>query len=315
MEDKQFEAEMTELMQKHEKPRFGRKLRWFVYFLIALSILFIYLVQGVSTRIMGFQPPEMAMARYTPKDVIGDLGGMKVRIPRHYAKYVEYDGDPGFGRKRKGPRPKRTFDSRLSGFGMDVRFPDMKGLENAQLWEEKRRQPLQEKTWIYVWVNAGETYPGDGFLDRRTNSSLFNADPSKMKGHWLFTYERMPEDEYELEVWRLSGTDPRTGMPARESHTTNDIYIHRDSSGNVDVYISCGRPRVPSGIGSCNLATSLVPKSQVEVNVMFRRGLLPEWKRIQQSVRELLLSFEVEPSSLSLASSEPSLSTHTQTSR
>ena len=288
---------MTDLMQKHEKPRFGRKLRWVVYFLIGLSIVFIYAMQRISARIIGFQPPEMALAQYTPKDVIGDLGGMKVRIPRHYAKYVEYDGDPGFGKKRKGPRPKRTFDSRLSGFGMDVRFPDMKGLENAQLWEEKRRQPLQEKTWIYIWVNAGETYSGDGFLDRLTNGTLFSASLPGRKVYWWNTYERMPEDEYGLEVWLLSGTDPRTGKPARESHTTNDIYIHRGSSGNVDTYISCGRPSVPSGIGNCNLTTSLAPKAQVVVKVMFRRGLLPEWKRIQQSVRELLLSFEVDSSS------------------
>ncbi len=33
----------------------------------------------------GFQPPEMAMAQYTPKDVIGDLGRLKVKIPWHYA--------------------------------------------------------------------------------------------------------------------------------------------------------------------------------------------------------------------------------------
>ena len=51
----------------------------------------------------------------------------KVRIPRHYAEYVEYDGDPGFGEKRKGPVPERTFESKLSSFGMDVRFPDMRG--------------------------------------------------------------------------------------------------------------------------------------------------------------------------------------------
>jgi len=253
-------------------------------------------VQGVSTRIMGFQPPEMAMARYTPKDVIGDLGGMKVRIPRHYAEYVEYDGDPGFGEKRKGPRPERTFDSRLTSFGIEVRFPDMKGLENAQLREEKRRQPLREKTWIRIGINAGEIYPGDGFLDRRTNSTLFNVYSPEMKGHWLFTYERMPDDEYDLEVWRLSGTDPRTSKPARESDSTRDIYIHREPSGNVDVYIGCGRPSVPSGIGTCNLETSLAPKAQVAVRVSFRRELLPEWKRIQQSARDLLLSFEVDPS-------------------
>jgi hypothetical protein len=36
---------------------------------------------------------------------------MKVRIPRHYAEYVEYDGDPGFGEKRKG-RARNGLSSR-----------------------------------------------------------------------------------------------------------------------------------------------------------------------------------------------------------
>lgn len=50
-------------------------------------------------------PPEMIQARYLSEDVIGDLGGMEVRIPRDYARYVEYDADPGFGEKRDGLRP------------------------------------------------------------------------------------------------------------------------------------------------------------------------------------------------------------------
>jgi hypothetical protein len=37
----------------------------------------------------------MAQAQYTPKDVIGGLAPRKARIPRHYAEYVEYKGDPG----------------------------------------------------------------------------------------------------------------------------------------------------------------------------------------------------------------------------
>ena len=105
---------MTETVQNHEKPRFGKKLLWLVCLLIGLAI--VYVMWGISARITGFLPPEMAMAQYTPKDVIGDLGGMKVRIPRHYAEYVTYDDDPGFGEKRKGGRPERTFDSRLRSF-------------------------------------------------------------------------------------------------------------------------------------------------------------------------------------------------------
>jgi hypothetical protein len=299
--------------KQRDKPRPCKGIRWLKVLLIAVAIPVVYVIWKVSVFVIGFQPPEMAMAQYTPKDVIGDLGGMKVRIPRHYAEYVEYDGDPGFGEKRKGPRPERTFDSRLRSFGIEARFPDMKGLENAQLREEYRRQPLQEKMWIMISIKAGERYPGDGFLDRQTDATLFNIYTPKSIGHWRYTYERMPKDEYGLEVWRLSGIDPRTGKPARESNTTEDIYIHRESSGNVNVHIRCGRPSVPNGIGICHLGTSLASKAQAVVDIGFRRGLLPEWKKIQQSVRNLLLSFEVDPSSSSDTSPTPL--SPTQTSR
>ncbi|MDR1062611.1 MAG: hypothetical protein LBL48_01530 [Azoarcus sp.] len=294
--DKQAENAVS---KQCDKPRPRKGIRWLKVLLIAVAIPVVYVIWKVSVFVIGFQPSEMAMAQYTPKDVIGDLGGMKVRIPRHYAEYVEYDGDPGFGEKRKGPRPEHTFDSRLRSFGIEARFPDMKGLENAQLREENRRQPLQEKMWIRISITAGESYPGDGFLDRRTNSTLFNIYSPKSIGHWNYTYERMPEDEYGLEVWRLSSIDPRTGKPARESDDTEDIYIHRESSGNVDAHIRCGRPRTPKGIGRCRIETSLAPKAQAVVDIAFRRGLLPEWKQIQQSARNLLLSFEVDPSSSS----------------
>jgi len=52
---------MTETVQSHKKPRF-----------------------------YGFQSSKMAMAQYTPKDVIGNLGGMRVRISRHCAEIVEF---------------------------------------------------------------------------------------------------------------------------------------------------------------------------------------------------------------------------------
>ena len=34
---------------------------------------------------------QMATAQYTPKDVVGDLGGMPVTIPRHMAEFVGLD--------------------------------------------------------------------------------------------------------------------------------------------------------------------------------------------------------------------------------
>lgn len=287
---------MPQHTQTCRRPQSGGALRGFLLLLAGLAAAVLYMLWSMSSRMYGFQPPEMALAQYTPVDVVGDLGGMKVRIPRHYAEYVEYDDDPGFGERRKGSRPKRTFDSKLRSFGISVRFPDMKGLENARLREEMRRLPQRESNWIRIRINAGEDYPGDGFLDRRTNSTLLAPFWPGRETYWWNTYERtVDEDEHGLEAWRLSGINPRTGQPARESENTDDIYIHRDSSGKVDAYINC---MYPSGsLDKCYLNTTLSETTHVVVTVGFRRALLPEWKRIQQSSRELLLSFEANPAS------------------
>ena len=88
-----------------------------------------------SGRVLGgpFQPPEMAAAQFATRNMVGDLGGVPVAIPRHFANYVEYEGDPGFGEKRIGPRPERTHASKLTSFGFDVRFPDMAGVSRLIL--------------------------------------------------------------------------------------------------------------------------------------------------------------------------------------
>ncbi len=190
--------------KKHKpKKRSSLGCLWVLLLLIGGVGYWIWRYQIAQQAAMyGFQPPEMAMARYTPKDVIGDLGGLKVRIPRHYAEYVEYDGDPGWGKKREGPIPERTFDSRLSSFGISVRFPDMKGLENAELREELRRYRLNPNSpWISIGINAGEIYPSMG-ANARNGLAKRLWEPSP---YWWRNYERLPEDIYGLEAYVLSG--------------------------------------------------------------------------------------------------------------
>lgn len=138
---------------------------WVLLLLIGGAGFLYWQYELAKFRLFGFQPPEMAAARYTPKDVIGDLGGLKVRIPRHYAEYVVYDGDPRFGEKRKGSVPERTFDSKLRNFGIRVRFPDMEGLKSYQLEQEYRSYNLNpENPWINITVNSGENYPSLGLM-------------------------------------------------------------------------------------------------------------------------------------------------------
>ncbi|MDR3352677.1 MAG: hypothetical protein LBO00_06725 [Zoogloeaceae bacterium] len=212
---------LDEGKRKAQKPKkFG--LRWLLLLILCALIPMIYTIWTGFVLYTGFQPLEMAQARYTPKDVVGDLGGMKVVIPRHYAEYVEYDGDPAaFSGKRKGPTPERTFNSRLRSFGMDVRFPDMKGLENFQIRTEKRKQSIHENMWLSVGIMAGESYAGDGFLDRRAS---YIYKPGE---YWWNNYKRLPDDFHGLEVYVVADLDPRTGKPGWESTDTLDVYIHR----------------------------------------------------------------------------------------
>lgn len=285
-------------MNENKPCNHRRSRRWLLY-LIVLAIPISYIAwktQATKREVFSFQPPEMALAQYTPTDVIGDLGGMKVRIPRHYAEYVEYDGAPEFGEKRKKPVSERTFESRLRSFGMDVRFPDMKGLENAQLREDYRRYNLKpENPWLSIGINAGEIYPS---LGERANDGQAKKlwEPSE---YWWDNYERLPDYVHGLEAYIVTGFDPKTGKLARESDSTDDIYIHRETPNHVDTYISCGRTSVPGGIARCRMHFGLEPKGKVAINVSFYPALLPKWQLIRQLVRDLFLSFEVKDSSKS----------------
>ena len=131
-----------------------------LFFLAGVTTPVIYIIWKINTVFYGFQSREMAQAQYTSKDVSGDLGGMKVVIPRHYAEFVQYD-DPG-----------PDGEPRIHSFGMDVRYPDMKGLEDWQTRREKRQQPLKENMWISVGVSAWRSYYGPESLNRLATTVL-----------------------------------------------------------------------------------------------------------------------------------------------
>ena len=277
--------------------------RWFQLagFIVSIAILIFYVMWKVGTnsdyKPYGIFPPEMVSAQHTPRDVIGDLGGMKVVIPRYYAKYVEYDDSPGFVRKEQRPVQKkqytvRTFDSRLESFGMDVRFPDMKGLVDWRTRQEKRREPLHESNWLSVGVSAGKYYYGDEALNRLARVVL--KPDEYPRDYWRDNYIKLPENEYGLEAYMVTGNNPNTGKPARDNFYPADIYLQQQPTGKVDTYIACLRAHISGGIARCNMRFTLEPKAHVGIEVYFRRDLLQEWRKIKASTHDLLLSFEVK---------------------
>ena len=203
------------------------KGRWVVWLLLAIILGMSWVswkwFKFNEQRLSGFQPPEMAAAQFSKHDVVGDLGRMPVTIPQHFANYVEYDGDPGWGEKRNGLPPARTHQSKLSSFGFHVRYPDMAGLSSPEMLKDKQSYTIYNTPWVSVGINTGKIYPGDGFLDRWTHARL------EVPNHILQykNYERLPRNEHGLTVYSPAGIDPKTQVPYRQDRHAEDIFIHR----------------------------------------------------------------------------------------
>jgi hypothetical protein len=151
----------------------GRWVIWVIGFALLLMFGFMLLMMKLTGAGLGMGGAlQMAAAQYTRKDVVGDLGGMPVTIPRHMAEFVEYEGDPGWGEKRHGPRPERTHASKLTSFGIQFRYPDMVTLSNAEMWQDKKSKSIFVTDWMDIGVTTGNRYAKDGFLDRLMQGTL-----------------------------------------------------------------------------------------------------------------------------------------------
>ena len=210
--------------------------------------------------------------------VIGDLGGVPVRIPTEFAHFVEYSGDPGFLEPRKGPVPERTQQSRLRSFGFEVLYPEMLGL-TPQTRPMGYHDNIYLSMWVDVSINAGERYPGPQALRNREKAL---ADPMWRK----FPLKKKIERFYGLTVYESQGGDPHDFQ-----HVT--IYTHHNQAGEIDVFIDCHD--TPHPAAPCTLEADMSPEMGVNLNIDFRRGLTPQWADILKSVKTKVLTFKHTP--------------------
>jgi hypothetical protein len=103
--------------------------------------------------------------------VIGDLGGVPESIPKPFANFVAYDGDPHFMRRRKAPPPERTYQSKLRNFGFNIRYPDMAAL-TEETAKQKKLENIYTTTWMRMGINSGANYGGnplENHINRKVN--------------------------------------------------------------------------------------------------------------------------------------------------
>ena len=224
----------------------------------------------------------MAAARYSPREVVGDLGGMPVTIPSHFANFAEYDGDPGFGERRVGSRPERTHQSKLRSFGFNVRFSDMVGLSDLKAKDDYKRHTIYDTPWIRVSITAGEDF-GDGqFLERSVNGMNWRNP--------RFHFEKQLATQYGLFVYSPSNVAPASRRTGKHHLDDKDWFVHYDAEGRVDALITCSN--VNHDAAPCEHYFFLPPPLKAKITVGYRRGLLPKWQQIQSSVTPLILRFK-----------------------
>lgn len=232
--------------------------------------------------------------------VIGHLGGVPVSIPKGFAYFVEYDGDPGFLEKRSGPIPKRTFESGIRSFGFEIRYPDMAPV-NEQNWKEKRKESIYTTTWMSVGVLSNSHYQD------RSKTRFAELARAWLKNASIFyRYEEQSQRVYGLTAYVPVNSDLSRREIGSNNSDLNDrnVYVHRLKNGDVDTHIDCSNTKHDAAL--CKHRFGLEPVLKASVNVSYRKGLLPHWQEIQGGLTQVLLGFRTDPS-------EP-FSTHTQPS-
>ena len=221
--------------------------------------------------------------------VIGDLGGVPMEIPRDSVRLVEYNGDPDWGEDFEGAVPKRTYESKISSFGFDVRYTDgalYDGVVGKVSDEYEAQKNLSDSPWVSVSVHSGNRYHGKGAVHRIGDGTI-NAMPDE---HPVYTYAKLSETQFGLEVYAPPGIDPKTNTPWRNARSAKDIFIQRNGKDVITTYIECSNRDVERP--PCSHYFDLEPEMGLYVYVSYSRYVLKDWQRIEQVVREALLEFK-----------------------
>jgi len=213
-----------------------------------------------------------------------------VSIPSPYARLAEYEGDPSVGQAATGEAPPRTRTSKLRTVAFDLRFPDMRGVDDDRA-DEEAETTVWTTPWMRVLLNAGSRYFGNDFLEPNVESL---ADPERRK----YVYRLLPDLQFGLFAYAPVGVDVSrrqlTNLGGADASDLN-IYVHRDDRGRVATYIECSN--VQHQAARCAQEFDLSPDMEAAVSISYRKDLLVHWREIQDSVRRIVLGFRADPPS------------------
>lgn len=255
-------------------PKTYRMVRSIIIFLLVIDLLLWW--NGVG-HLIGSSP-------VCPGYIVGDMGGMLVKIPRGSIFLVERDRD---AEQLKligdfGPTPKFSEKSKITSFAIYVHSKTGEIFMQRNSGQKPKNAYKFNDEWINVGVSSGIYYPSNHFLNRKVDSAYKHKLPVRMK-----------QDIAGLESYQL--WDPKHDgegyIYTPEFLRSKDAFWRKDKFGNVQTYISCG---TEGGSPRCEQLVDLYPKTKTVLDLAYSRHLLHQWQHIEKVSRQAILSMELK---------------------
>ena len=233
--------------------------------------------------------PKVQEAVFDNPDIIGTLGGRRVRMSFYQTQDVSFVGTPGpFSDDwATYKRPPRSYDNQIFDFSFYLNYKkgilrDIRNDDNFYKEAAKSGTP-----WILVGVASN-----NAIMNRPEHLDSFLQDDLEVKKELpSYTYVKIPEIQYGLERYIVPGNDPKTGKPYRfENSESDDLFIARDKNGHVRSYIKCfNKSDVPNP--PCSHRFRVMDGIKVTLDMLYSRHLLHDWQKIEDEAAKIIYGF------------------------
>ena len=231
--------------------------------------------------------------------VVGNIGGVKLAIPRHYLLGpVTYKGVDIWRPETYKNRPKRpAFDNEIENFAIRLRISDFRPIEARRDWDDYRWQleriiapasPPHANRWIHVGINSDTVYS-----NQKCSGSLrcyFDGTMKDVAEQGPFFLQR--DTAYGLDHY-----------VSRQRPTVEKSVGHFDEfyydAASQKTFIGCSNkpmvvpPHVP--LEYCD-HRFVIPELPAEVSVDYfhpAKEEITRWRDVESNVRAIVQSFIV----------------------
>ena len=247
---------------------------------LVIVILALFLLSAVWLWVKFGSSQPMNMG-----PIVGLLGEVRMEIPREYVHILTHEDagvEDGDGISPDEPVRK------IHGMGIEVTFPEMRPVKAAS---SSGVMSNGEET-IRILVDSGSDYIGPEITENLRRSALYSMSRCLRCVKYVEAertdtgLRHFTPTEDSVDISKRDGRDGWMGM------YDSDFYFAETEAGEVTVFIRCENMNSPKA--RCRQSFTLGNRYMADIQLSYRRELLPQWKSMQEGVERLLAGFAVE---------------------